>query len=172
MTWDIQPVSGTGPLIGSVLTSRPTVAATTTPTTTGDTAPVIAIGAGQVYRVRSYGVFTSANSATARTGSVQPFWGATGLQAHNGAPVLVSVARSFSFISEHMLIGVDTTHVWSSTLLLWTGRALNITEGLNGVGISTLVAAGPQTLDLRFFMSVVVAGDVWTVDSVTYERLA
>lgn len=157
--------------VGGRLTSITTIAATTTPTTGGVTYAAPPILAGQVYRVRARGQFVAVSSATVRGAQISAFWGSTQLTGLAYGTILASTARTTPFSHEIILVGVDTTHIWSDGYNLNQWIAAAPTEQRGAAPTSVVVTAGPQTLDLRFSMSVVAAGDSWNIWMVTMERL-
>lgn len=153
------------------LTALTTIAATITPTTGGVTLANQTAAAGAVWRVRAMGTFVAVSSATARNAVIQAFWGATGLTALTVGAVLASTAQTTNFECEFILTASSTTAVWT------TGFALNRVASATALALSGVtpasvaVTAGAQTLDLRFSMSAAVAGDSWSIQQVTIERI-
>jgi hypothetical protein len=126
-----------------------------------------------VWRVRAFGTFTAASSATARNAEVVCYWGTTALAAITPA-VLINTAQTTPWDLEFIITGSSTTALWvvgqfnnQLTAVLATGIPLK-TLATPG---STTVTGGAQTLDLRFAMSALASGDAWSVQSVTMERL-
>lgn len=152
------------------LTSITTINNTVTYTTGGVTYSAPAIAAGQVYRIIADGVFTAANSGTARNSQVAPFWGTTQLPSI-GNTVLINTGQSKAWRYETLLQGIDTTHVWAGGKILGQFNSTTIPQFNNTNPVSTAVTSGAQTIDLRFSMSVSVAGDLWLIASVIIERL-
>jgi len=154
----------------SGLTANTSVASTLTYTTGGITLATQTAAAGSVWRVRAYGQFVAATSATARNAQIACFWGTTQLTAITPA-VVISVAQTTGWVVEFELTATSTTAIWTTGIL--TGRISSATTSDNymATAASTTVTAGAQTLDLRVSSSVVVAGDSWTVQQVTMERI-
>jgi hypothetical protein len=152
----------------------------TTPTSinaTGDTTGGVTLGsqtaaASTEWIIRAFGLYTIANSATARTCNVTPYWGSTALPTV-GINVKTSVAFTAPFFLEYTLIGVDTTHISCSGMMIDSitdGTAGNVR--LHNTAItSTLVTSGLQTIDLKFKMSTTVPGDAWSIESVFIQRV-
>jgi hypothetical protein len=131
-----------------------------------------------VWRVRASGQFVAVSSATARSGQIACFWGATQLTAIT-AVVLASVAQTTNWAAEFILTGSSTTAIWVAGYLQnkldypATVAGTSSADKLDvATSASTAVSAGAQTLDLRFAMSTPVATDQWVVQNVTMERLA
>jgi hypothetical protein len=146
-----------------------TIAATTTYTTAGVSMGASAAGS-QAWRIRVYGSLVAVNSPTARTARIALFWGTTQLTAFSDS-IIGSVGQTTTWEAEFEIIGRNTT------LLTVTGKVLHgwntgSSQTLSIVAAAnTTVTAGLQQLDLRFSMSVVVAGDIWHVNQVTMEQL-
>jgi hypothetical protein len=145
-----------------------TINATTVYTTGGITLPGQIAAPGSIWRLRAYGVFTPVSSATARNWQIAPFWGTTQLTA-SFAVVPASSATVFSFLFDCLLIGTSSTAITTSAVCI-PGVVASPSGG--AAPTSTVVAAGPQTIDLRFSMSVAVATDSWGIYAVTIERVA
>lgn len=152
------------------LIANTTINATTTYTTGGATLLTQSSIAGQVWRVKAFGTFVAVTSATARNAQVAAFWGATQLVAVT-APVLISVAQTTNWELEFILTSSSTTAMWTAGYMNNNVASAASRVQSQATPASTAVTAGPQTLDLRFSMSVVVATDQWVVQSVTFERL-
>ncbi|CAB4126745.1 hypothetical protein UFOVP254_40 [uncultured Caudovirales phage] len=151
-------------------TANVTITNTVTYTTGGKTLASQTAAANSTWRVRAYGTFTAANSATARNAQVACFWGATQLTAITST-VLTATAQTTNFEVEFDLTASSTTAIWTAgTMLNRTASATTLAIN-NATPASTAVTSGAQTLDLRFSMSVSVAGDSWVVQGVTIERL-
>jgi hypothetical protein len=154
------------------LTSTTTINATTTYTTGGITLPSQVAASGAVWRIRAYGNYTSASSATARNSQIACFWGSTQLTALTVA-VGTSLSQTSGWMVEFELSATSTTAIWT------TGQSTNrmgsaTTNNSNITTVtaaSTVVTAGAQTLDLRFSMSSVAMADQWQISQVTMERL-
>lgn len=151
------------------LVANTTINDTVTFTTGGITLASQTAAAGSVWRVRARGTFVAVSSATARNAQVACFWGSTQLTAIAVA-VQASTARTAAWRVEFDLIGVDTTHVWTTGNLLNTLAAAAYTLSA-ATPASVAVTAGAQTLDLRFNMSTAVATDQWVIHQVTMERI-
>lgn len=165
-------ISASGLLgVAGGLTALTTIAATVTATTGGITLASQTAAAGSVWRVRAMGTFVAVSSATARNALITPVWGATALPALTVGAVLVSTAQTTNFECEFILTASSTTAIWA------TGFALNRVASATALALagltpaSTTVTAGAQTIDLRFSMSAAVAGDSWSIQQVTIERI-
>jgi hypothetical protein len=171
-------LSATSNLVTSVtaatsgLTANTTVTNSATYTTAGITLATQTAAAGSVWRIRAYGQFVAASSATARTAQIACFWGTTQLTAI--APtVIASTAQTTQWQAEFELSATSTTAIWT------TGQMINkiSSNNANFLGIdqatpaSTTVTAGAQTLDLRVAVSTAVAAESWVIQQVTMERI-
>jgi hypothetical protein len=171
-------LSATSNLVTSVtaatsgLTANTTVTNSATYTTAGITLATQTAAAGSVWRIRAYGQFVAASSATARTAQIACFWGTTQLTAI--APtVIASTAQTTQWQAEFELSATSTTAIWT------TGQMINkiSSSNANFLGIdqatpaSTTVTAGAQTLDLRVAVSTAVAAESWVIQQVTMERI-
>lgn len=154
----------------SGLTANTPVASTLTYTTGGITLATQTAAAGSVWRVRAYGQFVAATSATARNAQIACFWGTTQLTAITPA-VVISVAQTTGWVVEFELTATSTTAIWTTGILTGRLSSATVSDNYMATAASTTVTAGAQTLDLRVSSSVVVAGDSWTVQQVTIERL-
>ena len=159
--------------IGDASTGKSTaatnIAATTTPTTSGVTMASQTAATTGTWKVTAYGNFVAASSATARNAVITPYWGTTALPVISVA-VLVSTAKTTNWSCEFELVSTSTTAVWTSGILTESivAAGLNIDQNTPA---STTVTTGAQTLDLRFSMSAVVAGDAWNVTQVVFQRI-
>jgi hypothetical protein len=153
------------------LTGLVTINDTVTPTTGGVTLAAQTAAAGAVWRVRAMGTFTAALSVTARNALIQAFWGATALPQIVLGAILVSTAQTTDWTAEFLITGSSATAVWTSGTALGEVASAAALAMAAAVPASTTVVSGAQTLDLRFSMSAAVAGDSWTVQNVTMERL-
>jgi hypothetical protein len=151
-------------------TANVTITNTVTYTTGGKTLATQTAAASSSWRVRAFGTFTAANSATARNAQVACFWGATQLIAITST-VLINTAQTTSFEVEFILTGSSTTAIWTAGYMLNRTNSATALAINNATPASTVVTSGAQTLDLRFSMSASVAGDSWVVQGVTMERL-
>jgi len=164
------PDTGTVNVAGG-LTSLTTIASTVTPTTGGRTLTGMVAATGSLWRVRAMGTFVAASSATARNALCAAFWGSTSLTVCTVGAVLASTAQTTQFELEFFLTGASTTAIWT------TGWALNRVASTTALALSgitpasTTVTAGAQTIDLRFYSSVAVTGDSWSIQQVTIERI-
>lgn len=165
--------SDTGVLAtNSGLTANTTVTNQATFTTGGLTLLNQTATAGSVWRVRAYGQFTSASSATARTAQIACFWGATQLPSI-AVTVVTTTVQTTQWQAEFTLSATSTTAIWT------TGQIINkiSSNNANFLGLdgatpaSTTVTAGAQTLDLRVRVSTAIAAESWIVQQVTMERL-
>ena len=174
------PVSGSSSGLLAVaggLTSVTTIAATLTDTTGGITLGTQSALVGQVWRITAMGQFTAVSSATTRNANITAYWGSTALP-NIAPPVLVSVAQTTNWIAEFVISASSTTAVWTTGYL---ENKIDFPATVLGVSspdkldmvtpASTTVTSGPQTIDLRFSMSTVVAGDQWLIQSVIIERV-
>lgn len=168
------PQGNSGPsgllAFGSTLTANTTINSTVTYTTGGVTLATQTALTGSVWRVRATGTFVAVSSVTARNAQVAAFWGTTQLVAIT-APVLISVGQTTNWHLEFILTASSTTAVWTAGFLSNNVASATALVQSQATPASTVVTAGPQTLDLRFSMSVLVATDQWVVQSVTLERL-
>lgn len=159
--------------INSGLLVQTTINDTVTPTTGGITLTNQVAAAGSVWRVKAFVNFVAVSSATARNAVADVFWGATNISAGVLNPaVLVSTAQTTHGFVEFYLIGKTATTVYC-TGQFWNrvGSATQlIINSVNPV-VTATVSSGPQTIDVRFSMSVAVATDQWTVDQITIERI-
>jgi hypothetical protein len=159
--------------IGDASTGKSTaatnIAATTTPTTGGVTMASQTAATTGTWKVTAYGNFVAASSATTRNAVITPYWGTTALPAISVA-VLVSTAKTTNWSCEFELVSTSTTAVWTSGILTESivAAGLNIDQNTPA---STTVTSGSQTLDLRFSMSTVVAGDAWNITQVVFQRI-
>ena len=154
-------------------TSVTTITNQATPTTGGVTLASQTAAAGATWRIRAYGTFTNANSATARTARITPYWNTTALPAL--APsVLVSVAAATTqWQCEFTLTASSTTAIWTTGQIIHRISSNTAGQLFNDTltAASTTVTAGAQTIDLRFSVSTAVAAESWNVQSVIIERL-
>jgi hypothetical protein len=159
--------------IGDASTGKSTaatnIAATTTPTTGGVTMASQTAATTGTWKVTAYGNFVAASSATTRNAVITPYWGTTALPAISVA-VLVSTAKTTNWSCEFELVSTSATAVWTTGFLTESivAAGLNIDQNTPA---STTVTTGAQTLDLRFSMSTVVAGDAWNVTQVVFQRI-
>lgn len=147
------------------------IAATVTYTTGGRTLANQTAAAGTTWRVRAFGDFVAVNSATARNAQIAAFWGATQLTAISSA-VVISVAQTTGWMLEFIINGTSATNLWVAGALTNRLASASISSVTTPASANVTVASGAQTLDLRFSMSVAVAGDSWTVKGVTMERIS
>jgi len=167
---DVQRAAQSAFRSAAASTATVTVAAATAYTTGGTALAAQTAAAGQTYRVRAWGNFTAVSSATARNGLIAPFWGTTQLPGVTVA-VLVSSAQTSAWEAEFVISTTSTTAAWTfGKLLSRLASATLYALGLN-TPASTTVTAGALAIDLRFAVSAVVAGDSWSVQSVTIERI-
>jgi hypothetical protein len=152
------------------LTANTTVNNTTTYTTGGITLASQTAATGSAWRVRAFGQFTAASSATTRNAQIACFWGTTQLTAITPA-VLISQAQTTQWQVEFVLTATSTTAIWTTGTLINRVSSATALAMDNATSASTTVTAGAQTLDLRVSMSTSVAGDSWIVQQVTIERL-
>jgi len=129
-------------------TANTTITNTTTYTTGGLTLASQTAAIGSTWRVRAFGQFTAANSATARTARVAAFWGSTQLTAIT-TTVLTNTGQTTQFQVEFTLTGSSTTAIWTTGTMI--GRTASATALAidNATAASTAVTSGAQTLDLR-----------------------
>lgn len=174
-TWTaVREVSGNFNAAG--LTSVTSVSNQQTPTTGGVTLANQTLAAGAVWRVKAYGTYTAASSATARNAEFSCFWGSTQLTKVTSV-VLASTAQTTGWDVEFTLTASSTTALWlagrlieqSDVALTTTAADLDyiIVTATSNTGLST----GPQTLDFRVDTSASVVGDAVQVHSVIMERL-
>lgn len=157
----------------SGLTSNTTVTNTTTYTTAGLTLANQTAASGSVWRVRAFGQFTAANSGTSRSARIACFWGSTQLVAITST-VVTSTAQTTNWQVEFVLAGTSTTAIWTTGQLTGSTPVAGPPPTVAifaATPASTTVTSGAQTLDLRVSMSTSVAGDSWTIQQVTMERL-
>jgi hypothetical protein len=153
------------------LTALTTIASTVTPTTGGITLTLQTAAVGSVWRVKAHGTFVAVSSATARNALCAAFWGATSLTVLTVGAVLVSTAQTTNWELEMILTASSTTAVWTTGYCnnRVASTTLVATSGITPA--STTVTAGAQTIDLRFYSSVAVASDSWSIQQVTIERI-
>lgn len=149
-------------------TADVTINNTTTYTTGGITLAGQTAAANATWRIRAFGYFVAANSATARNARVACYWGSTQLSAI-GVAVTTSLGQTTGWQVDFTLTGSSTTAIWTAGS--FNNRIANAQQITNPTSASTTVTAGAQTIDLRFSMSTAVAGDSWVIQSVTIERL-
>jgi hypothetical protein len=170
-----RPGTGTGGA-AAFATNRATATAavvnsTTVPTSGGLTLPAQTLAAGTSWRIRASGAFTAANSAVVRSAEFALSWGGT-LSAAVGVIVLASVAQSTGWQLELLLSAVSGTAAnLAGFFINQIGSATLVNNLRIGSTLDSPLPAGAQTIDLQFFMSVVVAGDQWIIDQATIERL-
>jgi hypothetical protein len=153
------------------LTALTTIASTVTPTTGGITLTNQISATGAVWRVKAHGTFVAVSSATARNALCAAFWGSTSLVVLTVGAVLASTAQTTNWELEIILTSSSATAIWTTGYCV--NRVASATaETTSGITpASTTVTAGAQTLDLRFYSSVAVTSDSWSVQQVTMERL-
>lgn len=152
------------------LSSNTTVSNTTTYTTSGITLASQTAASGSVWRIRAYGQFTAANSATSRTARIACYWGSTQLTAITPT-VLTNNGQTTQWQVEFELTGTSTTAIWNTGTLISRVASSSALAIDNATSASTTVTSGAQTLDLRVSMSTSVAGDSWVIQQITMERL-
>jgi len=151
-------------------TANTTITNQATFTTGGLTLLTQTAAIGSTWRIRAFGQFTAASSATARTAQVSCFWGATQLVAITPT-VLASTAQTTQWQCEFTLTASSTTAIWTAGTLISRIASATALAIDNATPASTTVTAGAQTLDLRFRVSSAIAAESWIVQSVTMERL-
>jgi hypothetical protein len=162
-----------GPALGFAggFTANTVINDTVTFTTGGATLTNQIALAGSVWRIRAHGTFTAVSSATARNAQMAAFWGATQLPG-TATVVLVSTAQLTTWQAEIILSASSTTAVWTTGFFDGNTQSVAVARVQNNIApATTTVTAGAQTIDLRFAMSAAVAGDIWTIQNVTIERL-
>ena len=153
------------------LTGVTTINSTTTPTTGGVSLAAQTLASGSCWRVRAFGRFTAGSSSTARSADVKCFWASTALASFL-ISVLASTAQTTAWELEFIITATSTSAVETTGFFLnmidsTTVLVQNILAPTATTGLST----GAQIIDLRFFMSVAVTSDSWSVNSVTIERI-
>ena len=162
---------GTGVLAtNSGLTANTTVTNTATFTTAGVTLASQTAAAGSVWRIRAYGQFVAASSATVRTAQIACFWGTTQLTAITPT-ILASTAQTTQWQIEFELSATSTTAIWTTGTLISRIASATALAIDNATSASTAVTAGAQTLDLQVRASSAVAAESWVIQQVTIERL-
>jgi hypothetical protein len=158
--------------VAGAKTANTTINDTVTYTTGGVTYAAPALAAGQVYRVKAWGTFTTVSSGTGRNMRVACFWGSTQLPEIS-VNVASSQAVTDPFQVEFILVGSSTTAIWTVGQMIEDLQSVNFGSLFLDASItgSTTVTSGAQTLDIRFSMSVAVATDFWTISQVIMERL-
>lgn len=151
-------------------TANTTVTNTVTYTTGGLTLASQTAAVGSTWRIRAFGQFTAASSATTRNAQIACFWGSTQLTAITPA-VLISTAQTTQWQVEFVLTASSTTAIWTTGTFMGRTASATALAMDNATPASTTVTAGAQTLDLRVSMSTSVAGDSWIVQQTTIERL-
>lgn len=139
-------------------------------TTGGQTLLTQTAAVGSTWRIRAFGQFTAASSATVRTAQVACFWGTTQLVAITPT-VLASTAQTTQWQCEFTLTASSTTAIWTAGTLISRIASATALAIDNATAASTTVTAGAQTLDLRFRVSSAVAAESWIIQSVIMERL-
>ena len=139
-------------------------------TTGGQTLLTQTAAVGSTWRIRAFGQFTAASSATVRTAQVACFWGTTQLVAITPS-VLISVAQTTQWQCEFTLTASSTTAIWTAGTLISRIASATALAIDNATAASTTVTAGAQTLDLRFRVSSAIAAESWIIQSVIMERL-
>jgi len=151
-------------------TANVTINNTTTYTTGGITLASQSAAANAVWRVRAFGQYTAANSATARTARVACFWGATQLTAITST-VLTGTAQTTQWQCEFTLTASSATAIWTAGTFLSRVGSTTALAIDNATPASTGSLTTTSTLDLRFSMSNATPADSWIVQSVIMERL-
>ena len=170
-TLECTSVTDTGSLARNAgRTANTTITNTATFTTGGITLPSQTAAVGSVWRIRAFGQFTAASSATARTAQVACFWGTTQLVAITPS-VLISTAQTTQWQVEFNLTASSTTAIWTAGSLMSRTASATALAIDNAVPASTVVTSGAQTLDLRFRVSTAVAAESWIIQGCTMERL-
>jgi hypothetical protein len=154
----------------SGLTANTTVTNTATFTTAGLTLATQTAAAGSVWRVRAYGQFTAASSATVRTAQIACFWGTTQLTAITPT-VLASTAQTTQWQVEFELSATSTTAIWTTGSLMSRVASATALAIDNATAASTTVTSGAQTLDLQVRVSSAIAAESWIIQQVTIERI-
>ena len=173
--WHTLAGSAFSPSVNAGLTAATTISNQQTPTTGGVTLTNQTLVAGAAWRVRAYGTYTSASSATARNAEFQAKWG-TNLLTKVVAAVLVNTAQTSNWEVEFVFEASSTTAAWVTGKLshhLVTAIASAEPQPLLNVTPTSVtgLTAGPQTIDCVFDTSASVPGDSFSVQSVTIERL-
>jgi hypothetical protein len=154
----------------SGLTANTTVTNTATYTTAGLTLATQTAAAGSVWRVRAYGQFTAASSATVRTAQIACFWGTTQLTAITPT-VLASAAQTTQWQVEFELSATSTTAMWTTGSLINRIASATLLAVDNATPASTTVTSGAQTLDLQVRVSSAIAAESWIIQQITMERI-
>jgi len=154
----------------SGLTANTTVTNTATFTTAGLTLATQTAAAGSVWRIRAYGQFTAASSATVRTAQIACFWGTTQLTAITPT-VLASTAQTTQWQVEFELSATSTTAIWTTGSLMSRVASATALAIDNATAASTTVTAGAQTLDLQVRVSSAIAAESWIIQQITMERI-
>ena len=152
------------------LTTNTTVTNTAIYTTAGITLASQTAATGAVWRVRAYGTFVAASSATVRQAQIACFWGSTQLTVINPT-VLASTAQTTGWQVEFELSATSTTAIWTTGVLTNRIASATIMDNTVTTAASTTVTAGAQTLDLRVSVSSAIAAESWVIQQVTMERL-
>lgn len=129
-----------------------------------------------IWKIKAYGTFTAANSATPRNASIIPHW--YGLPndddialAGFSIPVLVSVAQTTNWDCEFILKGLSTSSVQSSGKL--QSKIAYQVETLDLIAPTvTQNCLDLGNIELKFNISNSLIADSWTVYQITMERVA
>jgi hypothetical protein len=151
------------------LSANTTVTNQATFTTAGLTLASQTPAAGSIWRIRAYGQFVAASSATVRTAQIACFWGTTQLTAITPT-VLASAAQTTQWQVEFELVATSATAMWTTGSLMSRIASATALAIDNATPASTTIS-GAQTIDLRVRVSTAVAAESWVIQQVTMERL-
>lgn len=172
--WHTLAGAAFSPSIASGLTTVTSVANQQTATTGGVTLKNQTLAAGASWRVRAFGTYVAASSATARNFEVSAFWGSSQL-TKIAVAVLASQAQTTGWDCEFLISASSGTAAWLSGRLINqvdTATSFNATQIATATAASnTGLSSGPQTIDFRVDTSASVPGDAINVQGVTIERL-
>lgn len=185
---DTQPVGYDAAAIGDYgatqtsksagLTAVTSIANQQTATTGGVTLANQTLVPKACWRIKAYGQYTAASSATARNMEVTPYWGTTAL-TKIAVAVLASTAQTTNWVCEFELTASSATAIWTTG---WLHNQLSDVFGtspntvaadlaLATAASTSSLATELQAIDLRFDTSASVSGDIVKVNMVTIERL-
>lgn len=149
-----------------------------TATTGGVTLANQTLVPGATWRIKAFGTYVAASSATARNMEVIPYWGTTAL-TKIAVAVLASTAQTTNWAVEFTITASSLTAIWTTGWLLnQLNDVFGATPTTAATDISIATAASTsslitelQKIDLRFDTSASVTGDHVKVHSVDIERL-
>ena len=158
-------------LVGVPLsTGAVTIAATVTPTSCGVSYSTPPCNTTQIYRLTAIGTYTAVSSATARSAEAIVKWGANlgGITL----PVALSTAQTTNFRLEFFVVGASSSTAYLTGSIF---TSLNSTTGvfsqINIAPVTSSTTGATTNIFLEFAMTVVVTGDIWTIQQAIIERL-